>query len=136
MFQEGLRIPPVRLTDEVRAMLLANTRTPWERRGDLDAQIGANRVGAARLAAARIGRRGIGEATGSTLDAVLDYGERRMRAALAAVPDGTWRFADVVDSTGAAPDQQAPARVQVAVTVAGDTIRFDFDGTAGSGRAT
>ena len=50
VFQEGLRIPPVRLTDEVRAMLLANTRTPWERRGDLDAQVGANRVGAARLA--------------------------------------------------------------------------------------
>jgi N-methylhydantoinase B/oxoprolinase/acetone carboxylase alpha subunit len=64
------------------------------------------------------------------LDAVLDYGERRMRSALAAVPDGTWRFADVVDSTGAAADQQVPARVQVAVTVAADTIRFDFAGTA------
>ena len=50
VFQEGLRIPPLRLTEEVRAMLLANTRTPWERRGDLDAQVGANRVGAARLA--------------------------------------------------------------------------------------
>ena len=135
VFQEGLRIPPVRLTDEVRAMLLANTRTPWERRGDLDAQIGANRVGASRLAellaSADADAVGGGAAGAAPMDAVLDYGERRMRAALAAVPDGTWRFADVVDSTGGAPDQQAPAPVQVAVTVAGDTIRFDFDGTAG-----
>lgn len=132
VFQEGLRIPPVRLTDEVRAMVLANTRTPWERRGDLDAQVGANRVGAARLAELLAGAGAAEDTAGGAgpLDAVLDYGERRMRAALAAVPDGTWRFADVVDSTGGAPDQQAPARVQVAVTVAGDAIRFDFDGTA------
>src|SRR3954465_13147191 len=49
--QEGLRIPPVLLTDEVRSVLMANSRTPDERRGDLDAQEGANRVGVERLAA-------------------------------------------------------------------------------------
>jgi N-methylhydantoinase B/oxoprolinase/acetone carboxylase alpha subunit len=52
-----------------------------------------------------------------------------MRAALAALPDGTWRREDVMDSTGAAPDQQRPARVVVAVTVAGDEVTVDFTGT-------
>ena len=50
VFQEGLRLPPVRLTDEVEAVLLANSRTPEERGGDLDAQRGANVVGVDRLA--------------------------------------------------------------------------------------
>lgn len=119
IFEEGLRLPPVRLTDEVRAVLFANSRTPAERRGDLDAQVGANVVGAQRLAAL----------AGSPFDAVLDYGERRMRAALATLPDGTWRFEDVVDSFGPAPHQQVETRIRVAVTVDGDAITFDFAGT-------
>ena len=49
---------------------------------------------------------------------MLAYGERRMRAALAAMPDGTWTFEDVLDSTGEADDQQRPARIVVTVTVA------------------
>ncbi len=71
--QEGVRIPPVLLHDGVVAVLLANSRTPDERRGDLDAQIGANAVGVKRLAAF----------ADVPLDEVTDYGERRMRAALA-----------------------------------------------------
>ena len=61
----------------------------------------------------------------------LDYGERRMRAALAALPDGAWSFADVVDSCGPSEElgQREPARITVAVTVAGDEITFDFTGT-------
>src|SRR5437762_1759188 len=51
IWQEGFRIPPVLLTDEVRALLATNSRTPEERRGDLDAQEGANHVGVERLAA-------------------------------------------------------------------------------------
>src|SRR5580704_5534058 len=49
--QEGLRLPPVRLTPDVAAILAANSRTPDERRGDLDAQVGANAIGVSRLAA-------------------------------------------------------------------------------------
>src|SRR5437660_10407753 len=49
--QEGLRLPPVVLTEDLRAVLLANTRTPDERAGDLDAQVGANVLGVARLSA-------------------------------------------------------------------------------------
>lgn len=117
--QEGLRIPPTRWSPELRALVLAASRTPDERAGDLDAQVGANRVGAERLA----------ELAGEPFHEVIAYGERRMRAALADLPDGTWRFEDVLDSTGSAPDQQRPARIAVTVTIAGDAITFDFTGT-------
>jgi N-methylhydantoinase B/oxoprolinase/acetone carboxylase alpha subunit len=117
--QEGLRIPPVLLDDGITRVLLANSRTPDERRGDLDAQAGANAVGVSRLAAF----------AGAPLGEVVDYGERRMRAALAAAPDGTWLFADVMDSCGPRPEQQRPARIAVAITIAGDEIVVDFDGT-------
>ena len=118
--QEGLRIPPVRLTPEVAAVLVASSRTPDERTGDLDAQLGANALGVARLA-------GMADAP---LDEVTAYGERRMRAALAALPDGTWHFADVLDSSGPGPHQQVPADVVVAVTVDGEEVVFDFTGSA------
>ena len=119
IFAEGLRLPPVRLTAEVRAVLLANSRTPDERSGDLDAQVGANIVGVERLATF----------ADEPLAEVLDYGERRMRAVLADLPDGRWTFSDVVDSFGPAPHQQVPTAVTVAVTIAGDAITFDFTGS-------
>lgn len=119
IYQEGLRIPPVLLTPEVEAILAANSRTPDERRGDLDAQRGANLVGVERLA----------EMAGAPLEEIVDYGERRMRAALAALPDGTWRFEDRLDSAGPAPEQATPARVCVTLTVSGETATFDFTGT-------
>jgi N-methylhydantoinase B/oxoprolinase/acetone carboxylase alpha subunit len=117
--QEGLRIPPVLLSDDVVALLLAASRTPAERRGDLDAQVGANVVGVQRLT----------ELAGEPFAEVVDHGERRMRAALSALPDGTYRFEDVLDSTGPRPAQQQPARIAVAVTIAGDEATFDFTGT-------
>ena len=126
IFAEGLRLPPVCLTDEVRAVVMANSRTPTERAGDLDAQVGANVRAAARLA-------GVVEGLGGDPDAafasVLDYGERRMRAVVAALPDGTWEVEDILDSAGAAPAQRHPVRIVVRVTVAGDTLTVDFTGT-------
>jgi N-methylhydantoinase B/oxoprolinase/acetone carboxylase alpha subunit len=119
IYQEGLRIPPVLLTQGVEDVLCANSRTPDERRGDLDAQRGANVVGVERLATF----------AGAPLGEVTDYGERRMRAALADIPDGRWTFDDVLDSCGPAPDQQEPARITVALTIEGDAATFDFTGT-------
>ncbi len=120
VYQEGLRIPPVRLTAEVAALLGANSRTPAERRGDLDAQVGANLVGVARLAS-------LADVDGGLpLDEVSAYGERRMRAALAELPAGVWEFSDVLDSTGSRADQRTPARIAVRLTIAGDSIIFDF----------
>lgn len=117
--QEGLRLPPVRLTPEVRDLFLANSRTPAERAGDLDAQVGANAVGVARLA----------RHAGDPLHEVLDHGERRCRAALAALGAGEWSADDVVDSTGSAPDQQRPATIRCAVRSTGDSLVVDFTGT-------
>src|SRR3954447_10649078 len=70
IYQEGFRIPPVLLTAEVVSLLCANSRTPDERRGDLDAQAGANAVGVERML----------ELAGSPFHEVVAYGERRMRA--------------------------------------------------------
>ena len=119
IYQEGLRIPPVLFTPEVEAIIVANSRTPHERRGDLDAQRGANVVGVERLAAF----------AGAPLDDVTGYGERRMRAALAALPDGQWTFEDQIDSCGPRPDQQRPARIVLTLTLDGETATFDFTGT-------
>ena len=119
IYQEGLRIPPVLLTDEVQALLATNSRTPEERGGDLDAQRGANHVGVERLA----------EFASAPLEEIVGYGERRMRAALSDVPDGAWSFDDVLDSTGPRENQQHPARITVRLTVDGDSATFDFTGT-------
>ena len=117
--QEGLRLPPVRLTSDVIAIFVAASRTPDERLGDLDAQVGANLLGAERLAAF----------ADAPLDEIVDYGERRMRAALAALPDGTWTFEDVIDSSGPEPSQQTPSTIRLALTIDGDEATFDFTGT-------
>ena len=119
IYQEGLRIPPVLLTGAVEDMLCANSRTPDERRGDLDAQRGPTWSawsGWRRSPAAPLGE-------------VTDYGERRMRAALSDIPDGTWTFEDVLDSCGPTPEQQRPARMAVTLTIEGDKATFDFTGT-------
>lgn len=117
--QEGLRIPPVRLTDEVLSLVVCNSRTPDERRGDLDAQRGANSVGVQRLAS-------LG---GEPLEEMLGYGERRMRAALSGLPNGSWAFEDVVDSFGPSDDQRAPTRIRVALTIDEEEVVFDFTGS-------
>ncbi|HVF74510.1 MAG TPA: hydantoinase B/oxoprolinase family protein [Acidimicrobiales bacterium] len=109
--QEGFRIPPVLWSPTVAALLEANSRTPEERRGDIAAQVGANVVGVARLA----------EFADAPLDEVCEYGERRMRAALAAFPDGEWTFEDVLDSP--------PAVIRLRLVVSGDEVIFDFTGT-------
>jgi N-methylhydantoinase B/oxoprolinase/acetone carboxylase alpha subunit len=113
--QEGLRVPPVKCTPEVEAIFVAASRTPEERRGDLDAQRGANRLGVARLT----------ELAGEPFDEIVAYGERRMRAAIGALPDGVYAFADQLDSTGG-PRGSAPARIAVRVTIARDEVTFDF----------
>ena len=131
IYQEGLRIPPVKLheggetNEAVVDLLLANVRTPDERRGDLRAQEAANETGRERFLDL-VDRYGA-DTLRAALDAIKDYSERRMRAEIAALPDGTYRFADALDDDGRG-NRNLP--VEVAVAVSGDSVRVDFDGTA------
>ncbi|NNC93064.1 MAG: hydantoinase B/oxoprolinase family protein [Acidimicrobiia bacterium] len=127
--QEGHRVAPVPAVRngewlaEFVEPFLAATRTPAERLGDLSAQLGANEAGARRvldLAAAE----GPGRYTTVT-GALLDYGERRMRAALAELPDGEFTFTDFMEFQGGL------APIRVAITIDGDDLGADFAGSAG-----
>jgi N-methylhydantoinase B len=117
IYQEGLRIPPVRIMRagklelDVLALLLNNVRTPNEREGDLGAQIAACHTGAERLRQV-CARYGLGRAR-SAARGLLDYSERMMRAFLAQVPKGTYRAEDFMDSDGIS---DRPVRIVVAVT--------------------
>jgi N-methylhydantoinase B len=130
LVQEGLVIPPVRIVregqpvEDVVALILANTRTPQEREGDLRAQIACHRLAERRLGevASRHGPALAQEAFG----ALLAYAERRTRAAIAAMPDGTWRAAEALEGDGV---DDRDIWLRVAVTVAGDRMTVDFTGT-------
>jgi len=98
------------------------TRTPDERIGDLSAQLGSNEAGSARLLEA-IDAEGLRRHDEVT-ESLLDYGEARMRSALLALPDGEYRFEDVMEWG----DADLPIRV--VVTVEGGLLRADFGGTA------
>ncbi|MFV0246313.1 MAG: hydantoinase B/oxoprolinase family protein [Qingshengfaniella sp.] len=131
IFQEGIIIPPVRLyragvlQEDILNMVLANIRTPEERRGDLNAQLAALRIGARRMGelAERFGADLLEEG----LAAILDYTERRMRARLAELPRGTWQAEDCLDSDGWSDD---PVWIRVKVTLDGDGFAVDFTGTS------
>jgi N-methylhydantoinase B len=138
IYQEGLRIPPVRIMRsgtmerDVLALLLSNVRTPNEREGDLGAQIAACHTGAERLREV-CDRYGL-ERAQSASRALLDYSERMMRAFLVRVPKGTYRAEDFMDSDGIT---DRPVKIVVAVKVEGQrgraarghTVTVDFTGS-------
>jgi N-methylhydantoinase B len=125
LLQEGLVIPPLRLTDEVLAMIAANTRRPDERVADLRAQVACHTLGERRLAeiAETIGRRRL---LGG-MDELYAYGVRRMRAAIRRLPDGKSHARDVMEGDGVTTDD---IPIAVEVTVAGERLVVDFAGTA------
>ena len=129
LYQEGLIIPPLKLreggatNEALLALILRNVRTPDERRGDFEAQLGALRTGAARLEALAA-RHGAAEMA-RWMDALLDYAERLTRAAIAAIPDGGYEAADAMEGADGA---LLPLRARV--TVAGDAATIDFAGSA------
>jgi N-methylhydantoinase B len=96
IYQEGLRIPPVRLyrqgvlQEDVQNLILLNCQVPHERLSDLRAQMAANRVGVQRFQGL-CGKYGA-DIVLAAADALLDYAERKMRAGIAAIPDGVWDF--------------------------------------------
>jgi N-methylhydantoinase B len=120
--EEGVVISPRPLEETTIEELVARMRQPHERRADLRAQLAANQAGARRLIelAARVGADRLREAT----DAVLDYSERRTRACLAALPDGTRHGEDLLE----APEGDLVLRVRALID--GERTLLDFSGSA------
>jgi len=125
IYQEGLRIPPVKLIRngeidrDLLAIILGNVRTPSEREGDLRAQIAACYTGATRLREV-CARYGIDRAKRAAAE-LLEYSEEIMGAFLAQVPSGTVRAEDFLDNDGVT---ETPVRIAVSVTFAGNESRF------------
>jgi N-methylhydantoinase B len=133
IYQEGLRIPPIRMVREgsidtsVLALVLHNVRTPVEREGDLQAQIGACRVGERRL----------GELIAKyrppmiqrLAQELFDYSERLTRAEISRMPAGVFEAEDFLDDDGSGSD---PIRIHVALTIdpVAATALVDFSGSA------
>lgn len=131
IYQEGLRLPPVKIVvggapaRDVFELFLANTRVREEREGDLRAQIAALEVGAARMRAmvAAAGRAEVAAA----MTALKDYAERLMRAALREIPNGTYSAEDAMDGDGFG-DRPIPLRVKIKID--GGRAHVDFTGSA------
>ena len=131
IFQEGLIIPPVKLVKAGRIdmaileIILANVRTPQERRGDLSAQIAANQRGAERFMDL-VTRNGLEQTVGIE-EQLLSYAERMTRRLIESLPDGNYRFSDYLDDDGVS---NQPVLIAVTITIKGDAARVDFTGSA------
>lgn len=131
--EEGLRIPPVKLTrggaidSAVLKTILSNVRTPDEREGDLIAQAGACQVGEARLLqlTAKLGQKKVARLCAQ----LLDYSERLMRAELSRMPAGTYRAEDFLDSDGFT-DQPIRIRAAVRFDPKSCSAHVDFQGSS------
>jgi N-methylhydantoinase B len=132
VFQEGLRIPPLKFRDKgeynetLVAMIRQNVRIPDVVMGDLNAQLAACTVGARRLSELS-GSLGHNQA-GAIFDELLDRSEEMTRKALQAIPPGTYKFVDYNDNDGINLDQRI--RFEIAVTVGDGVFHCDFTGTS------
>jgi N-methylhydantoinase B len=130
IFQEGIRIPPLklydrgRLRDDVMAMIVLNVRHPREFQGDLAAMIGSARVGERRMQAllAELGS----ATTHAAIEAVLDGAERQVRAVIAAWRDGVYDGEAVLDDDGHGAED---IRIRARVTKRGSDLEVDLSGS-------
>jgi N-methylhydantoinase B len=131
IYQEGLRLPVVKLfrrgelQEDLLNVILLNVRVPHERRGDYFAQVAACRLGERRLQEifATYGTKTMIAA----FDDIVERTSKRMRAAVATIPQGAYSFSDVMDDDGMGT-RDIPIRVRI--DVKGERIRFDFAGTS------
>jgi N-methylhydantoinase B len=132
-FQEGLRIPPVKLyrkgvlNEELQSIILANSRAPETIWGDIQAEIASFRVG--EQACLRLLRKYGFETVSACVNEFYDHAERMARAAIKKLPAGSWSAEDHMDNNGITKD---PVKVFVTVTIdpiAGE-ITFDYTGSA------
>ncbi|MCP5047485.1 MAG: hydantoinase B/oxoprolinase family protein [bacterium] len=129
IFQEGLIIPPVKLVkrdkpdEEVFNFILSNVRTPMERRGDLLAQIAANKRGIRRLEE-NVEKYGF-SAIESYSNSLIDYTERMFKSLVRRIPEGQYRFEDTMDDDGF---DARDILIKVCVDVNKDRMVIDFTG--------
>jgi N-methylhydantoinase B len=123
--EEGVVIPPTAATEEVLERLASQMRMPRQRLADLRAQQAANRIGELRLGELheRLGT----EALREGMAAILAYTERRTRAALAELPDGTYEAEDALEADW--DGQERDLRLRLAATIAAESLRLDFSGS-------
>lgn len=132
IFQEGLRIPPVRiakdgkLLNDIMDIILLNCRTAFERTGDIMAQVAANTIGAQRTldVIEKYGR----ETVLTGMEELILYGERKMRYGIRQLKDGVYTFKDMMDDDGI--DVGKPVPIVLTLHIEGDKIKLDFTGTA------
>ena len=131
IYQEGLRIPPVRLmiggrvNDDVMRLISANVRIPEEREGDLTAQLGAIATGQQRLLEI-VERYGFKEANLYATH-LIDYTAEMMRRVIRDLPDGVYEAEDFLDDDGYSDD---PVRISVRIEIKGEGVIVDFTGSS------
>jgi len=127
IYQEGLRIPPVRLmidgqvNQDVMRLISANVRMPMEREGDLTAQLGAINTGRSRLLEI-VERYGFAEADRYAAH-LIDYTAEMMRRVISQIPDGAYQAEDYLDDDGYSDE---PVRISVSIKIHGDRAVVDF----------
>ena len=132
IYQEGLRLPPIRLVEggsireDIRSLILANVRNPGERKADLRAQLAANERAETRVASLfeEHGR----ETVLAGFDAVIEYSRKRIADEIESLPDGVYEATDRLEGDGRTDNDIA---VAVTVTIEGASIGVDFSGTDG-----
>jgi N-methylhydantoinase B len=130
IYGEGLRIPAVLAyhkyepVESTHNLILANVRNPEERIWDIRCQYSACVAGQRSLR--RLCAKYSAETVATCMEEAKDYSERRLRARIAAIPDGTYRFHDYMESDGW---DVRPVRIEAAVTIRGTDVEVDFAGT-------
>jgi N-methylhydantoinase B/oxoprolinase/acetone carboxylase alpha subunit len=132
IYQEGLRLPPLKLrdagvmNDTLVTIIRQNVRIPDTVMGDINAQLAACRIGARRVS--ELADRNGHNALNAIFAELLQRSETMTRQALAHIPDGTYRYVDWLDNDGIELDK--PIRIEVAVTLRDASIHIDFTGTS------
>jgi len=135
LYGEGVIMPGVKAVEgweydeEILKLITRNVRGADMRLGDYRAQLAANHIGDRRYGDL-VSEHGV-EEIGALLDELLEYTERRVRAAIAALPDGTYTAEDLLDGDGVVDE---PVRLTLAVRIDGDEVTVDFTGTAAETR--
>lgn len=131
IYQEGIIIPPIKLisagelNNDVLDLILSNVRTPDERSGDINAQIGSNTRGVSRLNEL-VDRRGRAEVS-HYMHELQYYSERMTRRLISTIPDGVYTFTDYLDDDGITDDLVG---ITVTISIDGESALVDFTGSA------